>query len=128
MTFTGREIDHLNLTVTNLEQAVKFYTDTLGFEVQHRFHNNGKDFVFLSDGNLTYELMESPTVTHGTLDHIAYVSEDIQQDYDYFKSLKPSPLLGEIGLAEGLFDHGMYYFFIGGNDGERVEFCQKKQL
>lgn len=127
MKIFDRVVDHWNVTVPNLEEALAFYVGVLGFREEARFFNNGMNFVFVTDGNMTYELLEKPEVTQTTFDHVAYVSEDIQADYEAFKKEDPSLLMGEIGLAEGLFEHGMYYFFIKGCHGERVEFCQKKQ-
>lgn len=125
--FLNRPLDHINLTVPHLEEASEFYTKVLGFKKIAQFHNNGKNFLFLTDGNLTYELMENPEVPKGTLDHVAYTSTDLEKDYQYFKELDPTLLMGEIALAAGLFDHGMYYFFVKSPSGERVEFCQKKE-
>ena len=41
-------IGHIHLTVSNLERAVKFYTEMLGFSVTARF---GDTATFLSSGN-----------------------------------------------------------------------------
>lgn len=124
--FFQRKLDHINITVPDLEKGVEFYTKVLGFQEIQRFMNREKVFVFLTDGNVTYELMERDDVPQGTFDHVAYSSTDLQADYDYFMKTDPSLLMGEIGFAAGLFEHGMYYFFVQGSNGERVEFCQRK--
>lgn len=123
----GKAIDHINITVPNLQDGLDFYVGVLGFREEARFENNGMQFAFVSDGTVTYELLEKAEVEKGSFDHIAYVSEDIQKDYADFMAKDPSLLMGEIGLAEGLFEYGMYYFFVKGACGERVEFCQKKK-
>ncbi len=121
----ARPIDHINISVPNLEKALAFYTGTLGFTIKERFQGP-VEFVFMSDGTTTYELMEKPDLEQSKIDHIAYVSEDIEADYAHFAALDKSMLLGDIGFADFLFENGMYYFFIQGPGQERVEFCQKK--
>ncbi len=126
MSFFQRPIHHLNVTVPNLAKALDFYTKVLNFKVVEQYKKGDMDFVFISDGTLTYELMENASISQATLDHIAYVSDDIEADYEYFKNINPDMLLGEIGFADFLFENGMYYFFIKGAGGERIEFCQTK--
>lgn len=126
MTNEKRAIDHVNLTVPNLEEAVKYYTEVMGFDFCEKFENDGMEFVFLHDGTVVYELIENKNLEKAKLDHIAYVSKDINAEYEHFKSIDESLVLGEVGFAKGLFENGMYYFFIKGACGERVEFCQKK--
>ncbi len=123
-----KRIDHINISVPNLPQAIDYYEKIMGFIVKERFKGAGMEFVFMSDGTTTYELMENPSLTETRIDHIAYVSEDIQKDYDAFKAINPTLLLGEIGYVDFLFENGVYYFFIKGAGNEKIEFCQKKAL
>lgn len=124
MSLFNRKLDHINLTVPNLEKAVKFYTETMGFKVSNRF-KEGMEFVFITDGNTTYELMENPTLSETVIDHIAYVSTDINQDFEYFKNL--DLVTTDIGYVDFLFEDGVYYFFIKGAGNEKIEFCQRKE-
>ncbi len=121
----ARPIDHINISVPNMQKALDFYTKTLGFTIKERYQGP-TEFVFITDGTTTYELMENPTLAQSSIDHIAYVSEDIKADYAHFLSIDPSLLLGEVGYADFLFENGVYYFFIQGPGQERIEFCQKK--
>ncbi len=123
--YFSRPIDHLNLTVPNLEEALAFYQDVMGFREEGRYQNNGKDFVFISDGTITYELFENQQLEKGIFGHIAYTTPDIKKEYETLKGKDPSMIVGEIGFASGLFAHGMYYFFIKGNGGESIEFCER---
>ncbi len=123
MNLKNRALDHINITVPDLEKAVKYYTETLGCELTNRF-KNGKEFVFVTDGTITYELMEDTSLKAGVIDHIAYVSENIQADYDYYS--KQGLTTTELEFIEFLFKNGVYYFFIQGAANERIEFCQKK--
>ena len=46
-------IGHIHLTVGNLERAVRFYTDMLGFSVTAKF---GDSAIFLSSGNYHHHI------------------------------------------------------------------------
>ncbi|MFI3258143.1 MAG: hypothetical protein R3Y36_07600, partial [Spirochaetales bacterium] len=61
------------------------------------------------------------------IDHIAYVSEDIERDFNYFKNKDKTCLLSDIGFVDFLFENGVYCFFIKGAGNERIEFCQRKK-
>ncbi len=121
------ELDHINLTVPNLEEAIAFYQNIMGFTVAHRFKNGEKDFVFMTDGTLVYELVENPTYTATVIDHIAYVSEDIVAEYNHFMETNPELITLHLKYVEPLFEHGMDVFFIKGAGNERIEFCQKRK-
>lgn len=126
MTFFERPIDHINLSVPNLNDAVEFYTKTLGFKIVAEFQKGEMKFVFVSNGTISYEIMQNPGFQVGTLEHMAYSSIDLQKDYEYFKSLDGDIVLTEINFVKELFENGMYYFFIKSPTGERIEFCQRK--
>lgn len=46
-------IGHVHLTVSNLEQSIRFYQDTLGFEITSRY---GESAVFLSAGGYHHHI------------------------------------------------------------------------
>ncbi len=121
-----RKIDHLNLKVKDIEKAIEFYTQTLGFTLTWKLIEENRKFAFLNDGTITYEIIEDKNFENGTFDHIAYVSEDIYADFEHFKALDESMIACEVGFAPFLFENGMYYFFIKGANGEKIEFCQRK--
>ncbi len=124
MTFFERELDHISLFVPNLEKATDFYTNTLGFKIKDRFKSdNNEEFIFITDGHVTYELIEKPGYENTVIDHVAYVSEDIKADYDHFNELGLITI--ELSAADFLFENGMAYFFIKGAGNDRIEFCQK---
>lgn len=124
---TLKKLDHINLKVPNLEKAIEFYTKTMNFQVRDRYTKGDMDFVFVTDGNIVYELLEDKDASHAYLDHVAYESEDIQKDYAYYKSLNQDLITTDIGCVDFLFEHGVYYFFIKGAGDEKIEFCEKKR-
>ena len=121
MTFFNRKFHHINLTVPNLEEAISFYTATLGFKLVSRFKQE-LEFVFVSDGNMTYELMENKELKETVFDHIAYASDDIEADFEHFKKLGITTT--ELGFVDYLFENGVRYFFIKGAGNDKIEFCQ----
>ncbi len=125
MDFYNRSLDHINLTVPDIESAVDFYTNTMGFKVTERFKTD-MEFVFISDGNTTYELTENRTFTTTVIDHIAYSSENIEADFKYFSNLGITTT--ELGYVDFLFENGVNYFFIKGAGNDKIEFIQKKSL
>ncbi len=126
MDISRRKLLHINLSVPNLHDSLEFYTQTLNFNIVERYEKNGREFVFLTDGTLTYEIFEKEGIAAATFDHVAYESTDIEADYNHFKNMDPDLLTTEIGYADFLFENGLYYFFIKGPGNERIEFCQKK--
>ncbi|MFI3231155.1 MAG: VOC family protein [bacterium] len=116
------KLDHINLAVPNIKDTINFYTKILGFTILHQFTKDDRIFVFMTDGNIVYEFIQKP-VEKAFIDHIAYVSEDIEKDYLYYKNLGLTTT--EIGFVDFLFENGVKFFFIKGAGEERIEFCQK---
>ncbi len=81
-------------------------------------------FVYLENDGVVYELLEDTTLTKSVVDHIAYVSENIQDDHSYFTAQGLTPT--SINFIDFLWDKGVEYFFIESPSNERIEFCQKK--
>ncbi len=121
--YFNRPVDHINLTVPNLQKAVDFYTNTLGFKIVEKYMGK-KEFVFITDGSNTYELFEDSTLDKTLIEHIAYVSHDIETDYNHFSSLGLTTT--PIGKADFLFQNGADYFFITGATGDKIEFIHRR--
>ena len=94
----------------------------MGFKVISRY-KGFKEFVFITDGNTTYELIESNNLSNTVIDHVAYVSEDIKADYEHFSKL--GLVAVELNYIDFLFENGVHYFFIKGAGNDKIEFCQK---
>ncbi|HET6465764.1 MAG TPA: VOC family protein [Nitrospiria bacterium] len=94
----GKHIDHIAFRVTDLEKAVKFYTEVMDFEVTDRFFIDFDDntqarcaalkakdgqgiSVFISEGVGEGGVVKEWVKQHGNaLHHIAYAVEDIKKE------------------------------------------------
>ncbi len=115
-------LDHINLNVVNIEDALSFYSE-LGFKIIGDF-NLGRRFVYISNGETTYELFEDSSLSETTIGHIAYVSEDIYKDYESLKG-KVEFITG-INTINELWDNGVDYFLFKGVNNEIIEYIKKR--
>ncbi|MFI3209923.1 MAG: VOC family protein [Peptostreptococcaceae bacterium] len=126
-----RKLDHVGLIVDDLESAVKWYQEILGFTIQAKFKSSyGMEFYYLENcDGVVYELYENKNLSpmeRGKIDHMAYVSDDIEADYEYFKNMGCTFTTNGIGYLDFIWENGVYFFMIQSETGEIIEFCQKK--
>ncbi|WP_010168432.1 VOC family protein [Candidatus Epulonipiscium viviparus] len=115
-------LDHINLTVPNINETAKFYTDVLGFTVTGDFNTPSGRFLFVSKDGVTYEILENATLTAATVGHIALKSTDIEADYQALKA-QNAKLLGPVKQIDFIFN-GAKFFFVESPSGEQVEYIQ----
>jgi methylmalonyl-CoA/ethylmalonyl-CoA epimerase len=98
----GKRIDHIAFRVADLEAAVRFYTETLGFAVTDRFFltfedgsrarcaalkGAGEVSVFVSEGIGEQGVVAQWVREHGNaLHHIAYTVDDIRAEVAALKA------------------------------------------
>lgn len=123
MNFSNRPLDHINIKVQNIEESLEFYTKTLGFKIVGHFQSKN-ELYFVSDGLVTYELVQSSEATQNSFTHIAYSSPDIEADFEYFKNLGLT-VKDEISHSPNIFENGAKLFFIKGPGGDSIEFMQR---
>ncbi len=85
----GRKHDHVGLVSADLKRSVQFYTDVLGFEVIHEANApDGTPICFLQSGELRYEIYQplcgASAEQTCRVDHMSYLSDDIEKDYALF--------------------------------------------
>lgn len=117
-----RQLDHINLLVPNLEEAIKFY-NILNFKIIGDF-NLGRRFVYISNGVTTYELFEDNEIKQTKVGHIAYKSDDIKKDYDNL--VGKVEFTTNINTIEELWDNGVEYFLFKGVNNEIIEYIKKR--
>lgn len=122
----GRRLQHIGVACTDVEAAVKWYQEELGFQVTGCFaakHN----CYFIQGGGAVYELYQvdgmDPALV-GKVDHIAYDSYDVEADYDFCRKAGYSFTTDGIEELPQFFSHGYRYFKIRSATGEEVEFGQ----
>ncbi|WP_088185901.1 VOC family protein [Desulfosporosinus sp. FKA] len=120
--FTG--VAHIGIKALDIEKALQFYREVLGFRLIQRIRPGEAELVFLELGNTVIELVEvvnNRTFEDGVVNHLALLVEDIfqaikhlQEHHVELPSLEPMPL-GE----------GRYNFFFRGPSGEKLELYQE---
>lgn len=126
----NRKLDHIGLAVTDVEADAAWYQQVLGLQVKGCFMNpNGRNTYFLTtkDGSVTYEMYQDDTLpadAKGKIDHISYVSEDIEADYRYCVDAGYKICTDGVEGISYFWEKGCRYFKILSPTGEQVEFCQ----
>ena len=120
---SGVRIGHVHLKVSDLERALRFYRDVLGFEVMQRF---GRQAAFLSAGGYhhhiglnTWESEGGPPPPAGTtgLYHVAIVYPTRAELADALRRLMAARI-----QLEGAADHGVSEaLYLRDPDGNGVE-------
>lgn len=117
------KIGHIHLTVSNLDKALSFYRDLLGFQVTARF---GKTAVFLSSGNYHHHIALNTWAGEGApnppkgftgLYHFAILFPSRKDLASAFKNIWESKY-----PIEGASDHGVSEsIYLKDPDGNGVE-------
>ncbi len=122
----GRALDHIGLAVCDVEAAKDFYCQILGFRVIGTFDcGNGHPVYFVQNGTTTYELYQEdhlPADAKGKIDHIAYVSVDIEADYRFCVEKGYKITTNGIEELPTFWKAGSRYFKIESPTGEQIEF------
>ncbi len=121
-------VGHIHLTVSNLDNALTFYRDLLGFKVTARF---GKNAVFLSSGDYHHHIALNtwngenaipPPKGHTGLYHFAIVYPNREELAKIFRRIweRNFPI-------EGASDHGVSEsIYLRDPDGNGVElYCDR---
>jgi len=117
-------LDHVSLLANNPEPVVDFYRRLLGFELirSREFPEMGMVIFDLKTRNEYLEVIQptgsSPKSTDG-IKHLAFLSDDIDEDFSRFKGEGVSLIHTEVQR------HGdVAFFFLRGSAGEYVEIIQ----
>ncbi len=125
----NRKMDHIGLATNDVEADAKWYMDILGFRILGKFNNQGDTVYFLNNGDVTYEMYSAnpplPEALSGKIDHISFVSYDIEADYKYCREHGYKITTDGIEQIDAFWEKGIKYFKIASPTGEELEFCQK---
>ena len=118
----GRTIDHIGIASVCPEEDVKFYTEVMGFRIIGQFG----PCYFIQNGATTYEIFPGrnlPEGAKGKVDHVSYISCDVDADYAY--ALEQGYEIATNGIETVPFwANGCRYFKLRTPGGEQVEFNQ----
>ena len=127
-----QKIDHIGVAVSDLDEALKLYRDTLGLEVEKTEDFGGMKIAFLPIGDTEFELLQ-PTDPDGALakflekrgegiQHIALRVDDVEKSLEEMKAKglrvideKPLPGAGGASIA---------FFHPKSTRGVLLEICQ----
>ena len=109
-----RELDHIGLCVTDVETNAKWYQEVLGFKVKGCFFRTGHNVYFLDNSHTVYEMYqeEMNPACEGKIDHISYVSYDVEKDYQ--------ECIDGIEYISEFWERGIRYFKIKSRAGKRL--------
>ncbi len=115
---------HIGVRVSDMEASLRFYTETLGFELTHRQMNGTTELAFLNIGTCLLELIHPANYQPreaGQVDHIAVEVKGIEALVQRLRAKGVHFLADEVNHATALLD-GVDNIFFTGPDGERIEF------
>ncbi|EHQ87672.1 VOC family protein [Desulfosporosinus youngiae] len=119
--FTG--VEHIGIKALEMEKAVQFYTEVLGFKFLHRIKPGEVELVFLELEGTVVELVEvadGQTFEDGVVNHLAIRVSDIFKAIEHLKNHHVELTASEpMSLGEG-----RYNFFFRGPNGEKLELYQ----
>lgn len=119
--FLGAE--HIGIKADDLERAIKFYIDVLGFTLVKRVKPGKVELAFLKLGDLTIELVETKPgqqFSDGIVNHLALSVTDIHRAVEFLKEKRVETISEEpMPLGEGRLN-----FFFRGPSGEKLELFQ----
>ncbi|WP_138751718.1 VOC family protein [Paenibacillus sinopodophylli] len=126
---TKKRLDHIGLMVKDIEAAITFYTEIIGFELKARVpHSNGViELAFLGFGHSDETELElikgynDHLPSEGKVHHFAVSVEDIHAEFQRLKQLDVTFIDNEITTLPNNYQ----YFFISGPEGEWVELFQR---
>lgn len=123
----NRKMDHIGLGVNDIEAAVRWYEEVLGFTLIGAFETpDGVPARFLKSGDLVYEIFQpiGGVDAPGKIDHFSFVSTDIEEDFAYCAAQGYAFEEEGIQSIPTFWEKGIRYFKIMSPTGEPVEFCQ----
>ncbi len=116
-------LEHIGIKTLDMEKAMTFYIEVLGFEFIRRAKPSDAELIFLKLGETVIELVEVNDGQHysdGVVNHIAFRVEDIFQAVEWLKSHK----VELINAEPRSMGNGQYNFFFRGPSGEKLELFQ----
>jgi lactoylglutathione lyase len=124
-----KKMDHVGVYVSSLEISLTFYQEVVGLDLKDKFTiaNGAVTLAFLGFNGSDETELElvyggNPNLPNeGKVNHIAFLVDDINEEYERLKGLDVSFIRDEVETLP----NGYRNFFVHGPDGEKVEFFQR---
>ncbi len=124
-----RATDHIAITVTDLEENIRFYHDVLGLPVTESFYDEHEkaQIVFLEAEGCQIELLAPDTWVEGKttseqergLSHLAFLVEGIEEACQDLKAR------GVSFIQDPLESHGLKWAYFQGPEGVILELIER---
>ena len=116
-------VEHIGIKALNMEKALRFYIEALGFKFLYRIKPGDVELAFLELGGTVVELVEvvdGQRYEDGVINHLALRVSDIFKAVAHLRELQVELISSEpMTLGEG-----RYNFFFRGPSGEKLELYQ----
>ncbi|MDR3601785.1 MAG: VOC family protein [Desulfosporosinus sp.] len=116
-------VEHIGIKALDMEKALRFYVEALGFKFLYRIKPGAAELVFLELGGTIVELVEvidGQRFEDGVVNHLALRVADIVKAIAHLKEHQVELSSSEpMALGEGQFN-----FFFRGPSGEKLELYQ----
>lgn len=121
--------DHIALEVTDLEEGIRFFGDTLGFKERFRMSFDDFEIVMFKAGKIDLEMwqrkraeaeaQEDPAAS-ATVHHLAFAVKDLDRALNGIRALGIPVLAGAYAPTRGIREA-----IIEGPDGLRVQLVEQ---
>ncbi len=114
-------IDHLNISVSNIDESLNFYKKVFGFKIYEQGESHGKPYFIIGEKSALYLcLYQSEERTRGPINHIGINVQNFNSIEEKLK-LAGIPLLYG-GVVEYPLSQSIY---IQDPDGNEIELSEK---
>ena len=122
-------LGHVGMYIRELQPALDFYCEKLGFELvtdNHQPGMNGGCYFIRKDG-VTLELVVNPNNAEprdGVLNHVSLFVEDVEQTWQELKAKGVIFETEELKFDPLLYDNGEKFIMFRGPNNERLQLEQ----
>jgi catechol 2,3-dioxygenase-like lactoylglutathione lyase family enzyme len=118
-----KKLDHISIMAKKPQEVMEFYKNFLNFELisKREVPSMGMNIYLLKGVEEIIEIIEptKKTKMEDGLKHIAFFSDNIEEDFNFFKEKGAALINKEVQHLENL-----YFFFVKSPSGELVEIIQ----